>query len=192
MPHDGADIEDDAWARRISHEIAAGSRDALGELFTHRFDRLVALVRSRTRGDESFALDCVQDAFLRVAEVLPPLVSLAALDAWLAKATLSAALDRLRSEDRRATREARGGTGHAAAPVDGDAALADEIAAIEARLDDEQRVLLRLRYAAELTVRQIARHLGLGEAATESRIRRATDAARTAARPDARPDGGPP
>jgi hypothetical protein len=29
-----------------------------------------------------------------------------------------------------------------------------------------------------MTVRQIARHLGLGEAATESRIRRATEAAR--------------
>lgn len=181
MPHDGPDgacAEDDAWARRISHEIAAGSRDALGELFAHRFDRLVALVSARTRCDESFALDCVQDAFLRVAESLPPLVSLAALDAWLAKAALSAAIDRLRSDAGRRRRKARPSSGRDEPPVDSEISLADEIASLEARLDDEQRLLLRLRHAAGLTIHQIARHLGLGEAATESRLRRANDAAR--------------
>jgi RNA polymerase sigma factor (sigma-70 family) len=181
MPHDGPDgacAEDDAWARRISHEIAAGSRDALGELFARRFDRLVALVSARTRRDESFALDCVQDAFLRVAESLPPLVSAAALDAWLAKAALSAAIDRLRSDAGRLRRESRPSSSRDESPVDHEISLADEIASLDAHLDDEQRLLMRLRHAAGMTIRQIARHLGLGEAATESRLRRAIDAAR--------------
>lgn len=178
MPFDGAEPENDAWARRVSHEIAAGSRDALGELFAHRFDRLVALVSARTRCDESSALDCVQDAFVRVAESLPPLVSLAALDAWLAKVVLSAALDRIRNDASRLRREARTTSPRDGTPVDFTAVLADEIASLEARLDDEQRLLLRLRHAVGLTIRQIARHLGLGEAAAESRLRRAIDAAR--------------
>jgi RNA polymerase sigma factor (sigma-70 family) len=181
MPHDGSDgacTENDAWARRISHEIAAGSRDALGELFARRFDRLVALVSARTRCDESFALDCVQDAFLRIAESLPPLASLAVLDSWLAKAALSAALDRIRHDASRLRREIRTTSPRNGPPVDFTAALADEIASLDARLDDEQRLLLRLRHAVGMTIHQIARHLGLGEAATESRLRRATDAAR--------------
>jgi RNA polymerase sigma factor (sigma-70 family) len=178
MPPDGTDFEDDAWARRISHGIAAGSRDALGELFARRFDRLVALVRTRVRCDESLALDCIQDAFLRIAESLPPLVSLAALDAWIAKAALSAALDRIRSDASRFRRESDLARTQVHDRANVAAELADEIASLESRLDDEQHLLLRLRYAFGMTVRQIARHLGLGEAATESRIRRATEAAR--------------
>jgi RNA polymerase sigma-70 factor (ECF subfamily) len=178
MPSDGADVEDDAWARRVSHEIAAGSRDALGELFTRRFDRLLGLVRTRVRCDENLALDCVQDAFVRVAESLPPLVSLAALDSWLAKAALSAALDRVRSDASRIHRESDVARRQALDRVDFATEIADEITSLEARLDDEQRLLLRLRFAVGMTIRQIARHLGLGAAATEGRIRRATEAAR--------------
>lgn len=178
MPPDGADVEDDAWARRISHGIAAGSRDALGELFARRFDRLLGLVRTRVRCDESLALDCVQDAFVRIAESLPPLVSLAALDSWIAKAALSAALDRIRGDASRFRRESDLARTQVPERTGLAAELADEIASLESRLDDEQRLLLRLRFAVGMTVRQIARHLGLGEAATESRIRRATEAAR--------------
>ncbi len=178
MPPDGADAEDDAWARRISRGIAAGSRDALGELFARRFDRLLGLVRRRVRCDENLALDCVQDAFVRIAESLPPLVSLAALDSWIAKAALSAALDRIRSDASRFRRESDLARTQVPERADLAAELSDEIASLESRLDDEQRLLLRLRFAVGMTVRQIARHLGLGEAATESRIRRATEAAR--------------
>jgi RNA polymerase sigma factor (sigma-70 family) len=178
MPQEGADVEDDAWARRVSHEIAAGSRDALGDLFTRRFDRLVGLVRARVRCDEYLALDCVQDAFVRTAGSLPPLASLAALDAWLAKAALSSALDRIRADASRGRRESRMPRPHEHARADLEAELADEVTALEARLDEEQRLLLRLRWTVGMTVRQIARHLGLGEHAAESRIRRAIDAAR--------------
>lgn len=174
----GTDVENDAWARRVSHEIAAGSRDALGDLFTQRFDRLVGLVRARVRCDENLALDYVQDAFVRTAESLPPLASLAALDAWLAKAALSSALDRIRAEASRGRRESCMPRPHEHARADLAAELADEVTALDARLDEEQRLLLRLRWTVGMTVRQIARHLGLGEHAAESRIRRAIDAAR--------------
>ena len=84
----------------------------------------------------------------------------------------------MRSDGSRLRRESRPPSARDDRPVDFAAALADEIVALNARLDDEQRLVLRLRHAAGLTIRQIARHLGLGEAATESRLRRATDAAR--------------
>jgi RNA polymerase sigma factor (sigma-70 family) len=185
MPRAATDPADDDWARRVTHAIAAGRRDALAELFERRFDGLVALVSARTRRDCDFALDCVQDAFVRVAERLPPLAGAAALDAWLARAALRAAVDRLRAEAARARRErAAGVPAHAPAPAPSDLhALDDELAALDAALDDEQRALLRLRHAMGLTVRQIARHLGLGEDAVESRLRRALRAARDAAAP---------
>lgn len=171
---------EDAWAHRISRAIVAGDGVALAELFERRFDSLVAMVRARTRCDQSFALDCAQDTFVRVAERLPPLASLAALDAWLTRTALRCALDRLRSEAARARRDCHAARARGADDAPQSQATAEELAALEAALAPEPRALLRLRHAVGLTVAQMAQHLGLGEDAVESRLRRAMQAARAA------------
>jgi RNA polymerase sigma factor (sigma-70 family) len=160
---------DDDWARRVSSGIAAGSRDALSALFAARFDFLLSVARERTRRDESFGLDCVQDTMLKVARSLPPLDSLAALDTWLRRTILHAALDRIRSEHSRAARHVARGEARAADADD------ERIADLQAELDRlpaEERHFLLLRFRSGLTLAQIAAHTGNAPKAIDSRLRR--------------------
>lgn len=184
----GASAQPDVWARRVSAAIAGGSREALGQLYEAKFELLFLTARERTRRDESFALDCVQDAMMRVATSLPRLDSMAALDAWLRRVVLTAALDRLRAESVHQTairelsqRERLGesGLGDGGASPQARASLAhDRIGAIEEELaalaimHPDDRGLLSLRFVRGLTLPQLASHLGLAPAAIDSRIRR--------------------
>ncbi|MFO0827599.1 MAG: sigma-70 family RNA polymerase sigma factor [Phycisphaerales bacterium] len=161
---------DDDWARRVSSGIAAGSRDALSALFAARFDFLLRVARDRTRRDESFGLDCVQDAMVKIARSLPPFDSLAALDSWLRRTILHAALDRIRAERSRAARDAA--HGNESERDDDD----ERIAALQAELDRlpaDERHFLWLRFRRGLTLAQIATHTGKAPKAIDSRIRRA-------------------
>lgn len=160
---------DDDWARRVTGGIAGGSREALASLYERRFDFLYRVARDTTRLDESFALDCVQDAMLRVARCLPRLEGVAALDAWLRRAILSAAVDRVRSERARARRERRVAGGEPTEPLD---RAHDALQAALVDLDADERDLLRLRFERGLTLVELARHLHLAPKAIDSRIRR--------------------
>ncbi|MFO0829002.1 MAG: sigma-70 family RNA polymerase sigma factor [Phycisphaerales bacterium] len=167
LPSDDRAI-DDGWARRTSAGVASGSRAALAALYEARFERLFRFVRSRSRRDDAFALDCVHDAWVRVTQSLPALTSLAALDGWLMRAALSATLDRLKSEHSRLAREAQ----HVVEPpstVETIESLARELD----RLAADDRSLLQLRFWRGLSVRHIAAALGIGEKAVEMRLRRA-------------------
>lgn len=160
--------QDDAWAARVSAAIAAGSREALATLYESRFAMLLETVRRATRCDESFALDCVQDAMIRVATRLGRIETVAALDAWLRRVTINAAIDRLRNERSRldALR---------AITTDGQSAAFDPIVELSrelARLPHEERSLLSLRFVRGLTLEQLAEHLGQAPKAIDSRIRR--------------------
>jgi len=142
-------------------------------LYEHRFDMLYRVARERTARDESFAIDCVQDAMLRVANSLPQIDRLLSLDAWLRRAVLTTALDRLRSERSRARHEETIAQSRSeATPVDadGDALLR----AIQVELEvipSDDRTLLSLRFRRGLSLAQLAQHLGLAPSAVDSRMR---------------------
>lgn len=166
-----ATSDEDAWAARVSAGVAAGSRESLASLYEAKFDLLFATARGATRRDESFALDCVQDAMIRVATGLGRLRSAASLDAWLRRVVLSAALDRLRKERSDASRAIVAGTDRLERLVD----PASEIEAELIRLDQlvrDDRSLLTLRFVGGLTLQQLAEHLGLAPKAVDSRLRR--------------------
>ncbi|MBL9121756.1 MAG: sigma-70 family RNA polymerase sigma factor [Phycisphaerae bacterium] len=172
--HPSATSDEDAWAARVSAGIAAGSRESLGHLYGAKFDLLLTTVMRATRRDESFALDCVQDAMIRVATRIERMPSAASLDAWLRRVVLSAALDRLRKERSDASRAVAAGAQRPTRLAD----PVDEIATELSRLDHmlhEDRGLLRLRYVAGLTLQQLAEHLGLAPTAVDSRLRRIVD-----------------
>jgi RNA polymerase sigma-70 factor (ECF subfamily) len=138
-----------------------------------RFALLYETARQRTGRDESFALDCVQDAMLRIARALPRCESSAVLDAWLRRTVLNAALDRLRSETSRRRREdisadERGAAARAKADDERLVELERELT----ELGPEERMLLMLRFRG-LTLAQLADHFGLAPKAIDSRIRRA-------------------
>lgn len=137
---------DDLAVRRCTRAIAQGDEAALAALYTAHFDRVVRLAALLTRRDESFCLDIAQDVFIRVARAIKPLPSAAALDAWLAAAVRSAAVDRLRADTRRARREraasrstARSSTAH---PED-----LDWVRARLRELPPADLALLRARFA---------------------------------------------
>lgn len=162
-------ILDDAWARRISSGVAAGSRDALGVLYLARYEQLFRIVQAKTKRDDAFAIDAVHDAWLRVARSLPVTPTLEALDRWLARAAISAALDRLRSETSRRRREemerpARNAT---------DQELIDAMLSELQHLNQADRSLIELRFRRGLSLESLARALDVGAKAAEIRLRRA-------------------
>lgn len=178
--------EQDAWADLVSAGVAAGSRESLATLYSAKFDLLYATVRRATRCDESFGLDCVQDAMLRVATKLGRIESAASLDAWLRRVVLSVALDRLRGERSQFERVRAGGVQANPESDEIIAAIEEELVRLDGLAPDE-RSLLRLRFARGLTLQQLGAHLGLAPKAIDSRIRRLVARLRGDA---ASPDGG--
>lgn len=95
----------DDQAMAWSLGIARGDRAALGSLFDARFEWMLAQCRLMTGRDEHFALDTVQDAMLRLARGMLPLNTAQEVDRYLRAVLRSCAIDRLRSELRRAARQ---------------------------------------------------------------------------------------
>lgn len=90
----------------IAAALARGDHAALESLYDLWLARAVALARSITRRDESFALDIAHDAFLRAIRTPPTRAhTRGQLDAWMTRTVHSAALDMLKAERRRAQRE---------------------------------------------------------------------------------------
>jgi RNA polymerase sigma factor (sigma-70 family) len=169
-------VYDDEWARRVSAGVAAGSRDALESLYRARFARLFRLVRSTTRRDDAFAMDCVHDAWMRVVQGLPTVDSLERLDRWLARAAMSAALDRLRAEAARRKREAKPRSDDAdGAPSEraSDDEGFEEIQRAIACLGSDDQTVLHLRFRGGLSLEALGSALGIGMKAAEIRVRRA-------------------
>ncbi len=173
MPSEPEIAYDDAWARRVSAGVAAGSRDALEALYRARYVRLFRLVRSTTRRDDAFALDCVHDAWLRVVRGLPAIDTVAGLDRWLARAAMSAALDRLRAESVRDRHES------ASAAPEERTVWRDEEERIDSmqreleRLSTEDQRVIGLRFRGGLSLEALGSALGIGMKAAEIRLRRA-------------------
>ncbi len=152
--------------------ISRGDALAFELLYRAWFERLFALARSITRRDDAFCLDITQDVMLRAARKLPALESEAQLAAWFTRACISAAVDMLRRDARRARREQRHATPrdpHTPPPP-------EDLAWLRARLDDlspDDLTLLTQRIAQGLTLKQAGASIGLGEQAAHGRIRRA-------------------
>jgi len=164
---DGHRESDDEWAARVTRAVRSGSREALAETYDRCADDIVRSVRHTTRRDESFALDCLQEMFMRLAARPPIVDSHAALVAWMRLAALNVARNRIVSDHRRTRRES------SARPTASDStANADSIESILKQLDAEQLALLRLRHVEGMRVKAIARALGATPRAIESALRR--------------------
>jgi RNA polymerase sigma factor (sigma-70 family) len=159
----------------LTARIARGDSDALGSFYESWFDRSFALARGLTRRDESFCLDVVQDAMLRVARSMKRIETEPELERWMARVVHTAALDRLRAESRRVARERR--------RADADARAADsELDGIDERvrwlraqlasLGPEERTILALRYVQGRTLDETGHAVGLTGDAVHGKLRR--------------------
>ena len=157
----------------LTRGVAAGDPRAVAVLYETRFEMVLTVAR-RAGFDEQRALDVVQDSFLKAVRGMPTIENAASLDAWLRRIALRTALDHLRGEARRASRErssARGEADEREAQIE---ELARELRAMKGSVLE----LLQLRYQAGLTLDAIARRVGLSAGAVDGRLRRATSALR--------------
>ncbi|MFO0961604.1 MAG: sigma-70 family RNA polymerase sigma factor [Phycisphaerales bacterium] len=172
----------DALARDLTARMAAGDTQALARVFALRCT-LVEREAARALGHRADLMpDAAQEAWLRVARTPAPCADAGALDAWLRRVAVNAAIDLLRSELARRARERR----FARERPQAERFIADALQLERAQdalraldgLGSEERALLELRARTGATLAQLGRALGLGPAAIDSRLRRAAQRAR--------------
>ena len=174
MNTDAPSESDDEWAARVTRAVRSGSREALAEIYDRCAEDIVRFVRATTRRDESFALDCLQEMFMRLAANPPIVDAHAALVAWMRVTALNVARNTVVAEARRARRE----SAHPRTPRPDEAATAS-IAEILERLDAEEAELLRMRHVEGMRIAAIARAIGATPSAVESALRRLVARLRT-------------
>lgn len=147
-----------------------GSDAAARELWARHANAALAAARSVLR-DESAAHDAVQEVFCRILS-LPDrrLRAVADVRAWLCAAARRQALNHVRGEVRRRSRERSAATAPRPAPTRNDAVSG----AIDT-LPDDLRELVLLKHAAALTFDQIAIVLSANRNTVASRYRTAMD-----------------
>lgn len=159
----------------LGARIARGDRAALGAFYEAWFGRCYAMARSLTGRDESFCLDVVQEAMLRVVRGVRRMDSDADLARWMVRVVHSSALDLLRRERRRAGREREAARRRVEPVAKGRADGPDAawLAGALAALDAQERAMLVLRYGRGATLERIGQAVGTTGDGAHGRIRRA-------------------
>ena len=170
MHADAPPESDDEWAARVTRAVRSGSREALAEIYDRCAEDVVASIERVTRRDEAFALDCLQEMFMKLAAHPPIVDSNAALMAWMRVAALNVARNMIVAEQRRSRREVLAA---ASRGVDTGDTRDDALDPILRQLDEDERALLRLRHVEGMRIRAIARVIGATPEKIESAIRRA-------------------
>lgn len=162
-------------AARVIGSCAAamcrGDHEAIERFYIDNFPIALAVARHATRRDESFCLDVVHDAMIRVLKGVKPSLSDEQLDLYLKRCVVTAALDRLRRDNRRTARERSLGLSTPTPDSQKDliASLRDALG----QLDELDRALLTSRFVHGATLDAAGRVHGLSGPAAHGRIRRA-------------------
>ncbi len=168
--------------REQTSAIASGDSEAFAHFYRAWFDRAYADARRATGRDESFCLDVVQDAMIRVVRSMKAMDSEAQLRNWLRVVVQSCPYDRLRKEARQKRRE----EARAARSLDEpDSLLEDRLAWLRRELagsDSQGTRLLLMRYRLGWTLERIGWVVGLAPGAVDGRLRRAAGELREKAR----------
>lgn len=154
---DPAELRADAFRRLVDDELDA-------------VYRLAAVIL----GDRFEAEDAVHDAALNAWRHWGDLRDPARFDAWFGRIVINTCRDRLRRSRRRGAIELRRELERAEHPVtdDGtaDAADRDAVRRLFDRLPVDERLVVALRYGADLTVPAIADRLGVPQGTVKSRL----------------------
>ncbi len=184
----------DSSIHKLTSAIASGDTEAFACFYRDWFDRACSEARRATGRDESFCLDVVQDAMMRVIKSIKPIENEAALATWMRLTIQSCAYDRLRQEGRRRRREQEVQPATTAADEDAgttdsggirDRELDERLVWLRRELDacdDRTITLLTMRHRFGWTLAQIGTALGLKPGAVDGRLRRTLDALRQRAK----------
>lgn len=163
----------------VVRAAASGDPTAFEQLVRH-YEAHVRRFLAHFLGDATLAEDVAQEAFVRVYRGLPTFGFRSSFSSWVFQVARNAALDALRSRQRRA-RLQDAVTPARAEEVSPSAAAPDqaaEVAAALASLADAHREALLLVEVYGLTYREAAAVLGTAEGTVKSRVftaRRALD-----------------
>lgn len=155
--------------------LAAGDESAVERFHQHYFPVLYAAARTASGRDESFCLDVVQEAMLRILRCIRPVTTAAQLHAWLTLVVRTTAFDLLTAERRRQRREQDWGHGLAPRGDDPDAERLAWLRAEIQTLDPALGRMFRLRYEQGWTLARIASLLGVSIGSVDGHLRRALD-----------------
>ena len=163
----------DGSVKELTAAIASGNPEAFARFFRQQFSRMYLDAKRATGRDESFCLDVVQDAMVRVIRSIKTIDSEPRLRAWLRAVVQTCAYDRLRKEMRRQRREER--VQNEATDDGADPGLAQRLEWLRselAGLSGPQMQLLVLRYRFGWTLERIGGALGIKPGAVDGRIHR--------------------
>jgi RNA polymerase sigma-70 factor (ECF subfamily) len=165
--------------RLLTEAMARGDENAYRNFHEAYFQRLYRYLFVVAAGDEEAAREALQSTFLRVVRYLKPFDDEPRFWSWLTVLARTALADQRRQRSRyRAFLERF--TGHArmempCVPANNGEADAHLLVALEqsvARLSPDERELVRRKYFARESVRDIAVALQISEKAVESRLTR--------------------
>ncbi len=160
--------------RELTQQIARGDGEALARFYEARFDSMYHDARRITGRDDSFCLDVVQNAMMRIIRSTRPLDDEQALQRWLHVVVRTAALDMLRRETAQSRRrDGRREAVRSRHSSDADANLADRVAWLRDelnRLDPAAHDLLMMRHHLGWTLEQISRLLNIAPSAVHRRL----------------------
>lgn len=166
--------EDDT--EKLTTSMAAGDERAVEVFYRRYFDFLYAQARKITGRDESFCLDVVQDAVLRIIRTIHPVKVEQQLLSWMRLVVRTTALDQFRSEQRRGKREAMVIEFHSCDDFPYglfDHEHFDWLKTQMQKFDPELVHLIELRFEKKWTLARIGELLGLSTGAIDGKLRRA-------------------
>ena len=170
--------------RRAAFEACFASEVAFRRFYDEALPRLYGYLFHRCRGDAALAEDLAQTAFSEAVRQRRSYDGRADPVTWLIGIARHKLVDHFREQEREERRRLRLVVQELQLDPDGAAwREADEREALFAamsRLTAAQQAVLVLHYADGLPVREVARHIGRSESATESLLTRARDALRAA------------
>ncbi len=143
--------------------------DVLGALTPHQVDRAYRLAWAILGNDEE-AQDATQDAFTVAWRHRRSLRDPDKLEAWLGRILVNTCRDRLRSRARRPVQPLELSSLPSVSDGSQAAASRDELGRALKSLNPDQRIVIVLRFWADMTVDDIADRLGVPAGTVKSRI----------------------
>ena len=161
---------------------ASAARDDLSDVFAaltpHHLDRAYRLAWAILGNDEE-AQDATQDALTVAWRQRRSLRDPDNLEAWLGRILVNTCRDRLRSRARRPIQSLDLGSLPSVPDGSQAAASRDELGRALASLNPDQRIVIVLRFWADLTVEDIADRLGVPAGTVKSRLHNSLRALRS-------------
>jgi RNA polymerase sigma factor (sigma-70 family) len=156
--------------------MAAGDAVAVEAFYRRYFALLYRHARRATSRDESFCLDVVQEAMLRILRCVRPVADEVRFRAWLGLVVKTTAYDMMKAEMRRGRRELAVAAQAHEAQEPCESETQERMAWLVAEIRNLDEPLARIigwRYEDGRTLRRIAERLGLSVGTVDGRLRRA-------------------